>query len=145
MDHSLLQPVAALMLLTLLVWVYMYLVRFRFIIANRVPAQSIATPELLNAALPERVNRPSNNLKNLFELPVIFYAVCILLLATQKADGVFLNLAWAYVGLRVVHSAIHCTVNIVALRFAVYALSSAVLWTMVLRLSLQVFHAASAS
>ena len=133
MAYPILQPVAALMLLTFVVWVFMYVRRLSFIVANKIPAQNVASPELINAALPEHVNRPSNNLKNLFELPVVFYAVCISLLASQQTDALFVNLAWAYVVLRVIHSAIHCSLNIVALRFAAYALSSTVLWTMVFR------------
>lgn len=139
MSHAILQPVAALMVLTLLVWFFMYVRRFGFIIANKTPPENISSPELLNAALPEAVNRPSNNLKNLFELPVIFYAICISLLALQQVDALFVNLAWAYVGLRTAHSAVHCTINSVPVRFAAYALSSIVLWVMVIRFALAVF------
>ena len=133
MAYPILQPVAALMLLTFVVWVFMYVRRLSFIVANKIPAQNVASPELLSAVLPEHVNRPSNNLKNLFELPVVFYAICISLLASQQTDALFVNLAWAYVALRVIHSTIHCSLNIVALRFAAYALSSTVLWAMVFR------------
>lgn len=139
MAHAILQTVAALMLLTFVVWVYMYVRRFGYIISNRIEAQSVATPELLNSVLPEHVNRPSNNLKNLIELPVIFYAVCIALVASRQADALFVNLAWAYVALRAVHSAVQCSVNIVSLRFAAYALSSIVLGVMVVRFALLAF------
>lgn len=128
-----LQPVAALMLLTLVVWVVMYWRRLRFVFVSRIPVQDLASPEAINVSLPESVNRPSNNLKNLFELPVLFYAVCIALQALQQADAGAVALAWTYVGLRAIHSAIHCTVNIVALRFAAYVVSSIVLWVMVAR------------
>ncbi len=137
MSHAILQPVAALMLLTLVVWVVMYARRFAYIISNKIEAQSVASPELLNAVLPEAVNRPSNNLKNLFELPLIFYAVCISLLVLQEADAWFVNMAWAYVALRAAHSAVHCSLNIVLVRFAAYALSSVVLWMMVIRFALK--------
>jgi len=136
LEHALLRPVLALMLLTLLVWVYMYALRLRYLVAKRIPSQQIATPELINTLLPERINRPSNNLKNLFELPVIFYVVCGLLLALHQADAVFVRLAWAYVALRALHSLIHCTINRVPLRFAAYLSSSIVLWAMVVRLAL---------
>jgi len=126
------------MLLTLLVWVYMYVLRLRYLLVKRIPSQRIATPELISSLLPEYINRPSNNLKNLFELPVIFYAVCGLLLALHQADAVFVKLAWAYVALRTLHSAIHCTINHVPLRFAAYLSSSVVLWVMVIRLALLV-------
>ncbi|MDN0085074.1 MAPEG family protein [Crenobacter sp. SG2305] len=138
MEHALLYPVLSLMLLTLLVWVYMYALRLRYLVAKRIPSQQIATPELVNALLPDAINRPSNNLKNLFELPVIFYAVCGLLLALHQTDAMFMKLAWAYVALRTLHSTIHCTINHVPLRFAAYLSSSVVLWVMVVRLALSV-------
>lgn len=138
-QQLILQPVLALFLLTGVVWAYMYARRLPFILGNRIDPQSIATPELMNARLPAAINSPSNNLKNLFELPVVFYALCAFLLLTQKVDGAFLSMAWAYVGLRAVHSAIHCTVNIVNFRFAAYLLSSLVLWFMVGRLAWSVF------
>lgn len=133
MSHEILQPMTALILLTFVVWVFMYIQRFRFIITNKIAPQSAASPEMLNAILPEHINRPSNNLKNLFELPVIFYALCLALLLTEQSDALFINLAWAYVILRAAHSAIHCTLNNVPLRFSAYVLSSIVLWIMVFR------------
>ena len=56
--------------------------------------------------------------------PLLFTTLCVILLLSQRVDGVFLYSAWAFFGLRVVHSLIHCTVNIVNLRFAAYVLSS---------------------
>ncbi len=139
MSSPIVQPVIALMLLTMGVWIYMYIRRIGYIAQHRIDPDSINSPEALNAALPDAVNAPSNNLKNLFELPVIFYAVCILLLVT-KADATFVNLAWAYVILRAIHSLIHCTVNIVTYRFLAYLLSSLVLWVMVIRLAITTFQ-----
>jgi hypothetical protein len=139
MSAPIIQPVLALMLLTMVVWIYMYIQRIGYIRQHRIDPNSINSPEALNAALPAAVNAPANNLKNLFELPVIFYAVCILLLATE-ADATFVNLAWAYVALRAVHSLIHCTINFVIYRFLVYLLSSLVLWGMVIRLAIVTFQ-----
>lgn len=133
---ELLQPVAAMMLLTFVVWVYLYVRRLGYVAAEKLPADQFASPELLNAALPEAVNRPSNNLKNLFELPVLFYALCGLLLVAGQVDSTYLLLAWSFVGLRSLHSLIHCTVNIVPLRFTVYVLASLALWIMVGRFAL---------
>lgn len=139
MSTALLQPAAVLMLLTLCVWLYMYVRRFSHIIQHRIPAPQLATPEDLNRILPEAVNRPSNNLKNLFELPVLFYALCVIYTVMQWTDPLSVNLAWSYVALRMVHSVVHCSINIVPARFAAYALSSVVLWIMVIRFALQVF------
>jgi hypothetical protein len=89
MDCLILQPVVALMLWTVVVRVYMYVLCRRHLMANRIKPQSVATPELMNFVLPGRVSRPSNNFKNPFNLPVIFYALCLALVAPHQADAGF--------------------------------------------------------
>jgi hypothetical protein len=139
MTHPILQPFVMLMILTATVWVFMFIQRNRYILSNKINPQRISSPELVSQLLPETINRPSNNLKNLFELPIIFYAICIALVAAQNTDTSFVQLAWAYVALRAVHSIIHCTFNRVILRFIPYALSSLVLWAMVIKFAILVF------
>lgn len=134
-QETILYPVMAMFLLTAAVWGLMYVLRIAFVRRNRIDLQSISTPEALNARIPGAANNASNNLKNLFELPVIFYVLCTLLLFLHQVDTVYLFSAWAYAGLRAVHSFIHCTVNIVSFRFVAYFLSSLFLWFMVIRLT----------
>jgi hypothetical protein len=139
MDQQLiLQPVAAMFLLTAAVWAFMYARRLPFILRNGIDPQSISTPELLNARIPAPINHASNNLKNLFELPVVFYALCTALVVAGHVDTLYLQAAWAFVGIRAAHSLVHCTVNVVSLRFTAYFLSSLVLWFMVVRFALAV-------
>jgi hypothetical protein len=123
------------MLLTFAVWVFMYVRRLSCVLGNKIDPQSIATPELMNSMLPASINNSSNNLKNLFELPVMFYALCAFLLIIQKVDPVFLNSAWIFFGCRAIHSVIHCTGNVVQFRFMAYFLASIALWFMVARLA----------
>ena len=139
MSDALARPMIAMMALSLVVWLAMYLRRLRYLFKHGIEAQDLATPEQRSVVLSEPVNRPSNNFSNLFELPVIFYAICLLLLVLRESDPLYVNLAWSYFVLRAAHSAIHCTVNIVTLRFAAYLLSSIVLWIMLGRLALQHF------
>jgi hypothetical protein len=136
-QQLILHPVIVMFILTGAVWLFMYIRRLVYILGNKIDPQSVATPELLNSRIPADINSPSNNLKNLFELPVLFYALCLVLVLTQRVDEAYLYAAWTYVGLRILHSAVHCTVNIVMWRFIVYASSSLVLWLMVIRLALQ--------
>ncbi len=82
---------------------------------------------------------PANNLKNLFELPVLFYALVLLLLQTGQVDSVYTLCAFGFFVTRVVHSAIHCTYNRVMHRFSVYCISSLFLWAMVVRAALTAF------
>ena len=130
MDRNLmLYPVFAMVTLTVIVWIAVYVTRVREIRTKRIPVQELATRSGASQAL-KNVAGPSDNLLNLFELPVLFYALMILLYVTGLGDEIYLALAWAYVILRTAHSVIHCTYNRVLHRFSVYLMSSVVLWAM---------------
>jgi len=111
----------------------MYYLRLSFLKREKINPQSVATSRQMLEAVPETVNNSSDNLKNLFELPVIFYVLCIFLFITQKVDSVNLVLAYCFVIFRIGHSVIHCTYNKVIHRFFVYMLSSFILWALVIR------------
>jgi hypothetical protein len=130
---TILAPFLALMVLTALVWAYMYTRRLSYIKSNRIPPQELATPEKAAALLPESVTLPANNLRNLLELPMLFYALCLYLYVTASVDGVHVISAWLFVVLRTLHSIVHCTVNIVVLRFLSYFAAALVLWFMLAR------------
>jgi hypothetical protein len=132
-------PFFAMILLTFVVWVVMYIGRIRYSIANRVNAQRLGTPEKVVQVLPEEIQYPAYNLTNLLELPIIFYALCLYLFVSGNVDALYVIAAWSYVALRAVHSVIQCTSNIVMRRFAIYMASSVVLWSMVLRAALGAF------
>src|ERR1700680_1785740 len=104
------------MLLTLVVWVYMYVRRIRFIVSSRTSPVDLAVPGALARLSPPEVSNPSDNLKNLFEIPVIFYALALYLFVTAQVDGVYVTVAWIFVAFRALHSAVHCTAHIVMLR-----------------------------
>ena len=139
MSNTLVQPVLALMVLTLLVWLVMYVRRIGAMRALRIPAQALSTPDK-RSLLPEAVNRPSNNLVNLFEMPVLFYALSLLLMVGNQVDALYVQLAWVYVGLRIAHSLWQSLVNKVAVRFLLFALSSLALMALVLHAILAVFR-----
>jgi hypothetical protein len=82
------------------------------------------------ASLPAKVRWKADNYNHLLEQPTLFYAVAIVLALVGRGDGVALYLAWAYVGLRVVHSLIQTLVNRIEARFGVFVLSSLVLVAM---------------
>ena len=135
-SHAILAPFLGMMLLTALVWVYMYARRLGFIKANRIRPQDLATPEEAAKLLPESVTLPANNIRNLLEVPVLFYVLCLYLFVTKSADGLHVASAWAFLALRVVHSIIHCTVNVVVLRFLSYFTAALGLWFMLIRVVL---------
>jgi hypothetical protein len=135
-------PFFAMILLTLAVWVYMYIRRLHFIASNHVNPQDLAVPNAMVQLAPAAVATPSDNLKNLFEMPVLFYAVALYLFVTGQVDATYVNAAWVFVLFRVLHSAVHSTFNRVSLRFGLYIVSTFALWFIAVRAALAHFAAA---
>jgi hypothetical protein len=131
-------PFIGVMLLTLVVWFYMYARRLPFILGSKLAPEQLTASELARIS-PPRVANPSDNLKNLFELPTLFYALALYLYATHQVDGPYLAAAWVFCGFRVLHSVVHCTFNLVPLRFWLYVISALALWFVVLRVAATVF------
>ena len=136
---EILVPMLGMMVLTAIVWFVLYARRIPAMRRAQRPVQEYTTPEKGALQLPEEVNYPSNNLKNLFELPVLFYAICLYLYVTGSADTAYVIAAWAFVALRAVHSLIQCTTNVVMHRFVTYMAGAVALWFIVLRAALQAF------
>ena len=129
-------PVFATVFLTLLVWLYMYIRRISFITGNKLSPKDLAVPGALAQLSPPEVSNPSDNLKNLFEIPVIFYALALYLFVTNQVDAAYVSAAWVFVVCRALHSAVHCTVNIVILRFYLYLFSTLAVWFIAARAAL---------
>ncbi len=121
-------PVFATLFLTFLVWVYMYVRRIRFITKNSLGPEELAVPGALAQLSPPDVSNPSDNFKNLFEIPVIFYSLALYLFVTNQVDALYMAAAWVFVAFRALHSAVHCTINIVMLRFYLYLISTLAVW-----------------
>jgi len=121
------------MVLTAAVWFVLYARRIPAMRKAGAPTQEYTTPDKGAALLPENVSYPSNNLKNLFELPVLFYALCLYLFVTKTVEMADVYAAWTFLGFRVIHSVIHCTVNIVMARFVAYCIAAFALWFMLAR------------
>lgn len=129
-------PFFATMFLTLLVWVYMYIRRISFITSDKISPKDLAAPGALARLSPAAVSNPSDNLKNLFEIPVIFYALALYLFVTKQVDTVYVGAAWLFVAFRVLHSAVHCTFNLVILRFYLYLFATLAVWFIAIRAAL---------
>jgi hypothetical protein len=126
------RPFCATMVLTLVVWVYMYGRRLPFIFSSSLDPKQMTPLELARLS-PPQVSNPSDNLKNLFELPTIFYVVVLYIYVTNQVDRAYLWAAWGFFLFRALHSAVHCTFNFIPLRFALYVISAGALWLIVLR------------
>ena len=138
---SILQPVVALAVWTMVMWFWLY--------GTRIPAISAANVDLddlvhdphkdLDQVLPPQVMWKAHNYNHLHEAPTVFYAVAIVLAIVGAGDGLNTQVAWAYVALRVLHSLIQSTVNKVGVRFLVFALSSFCLMFLVARATMVLF------
>ena len=137
-QNAIFGPFFVMLGLTLVVWLFMYVKRIRFLGSLELEPSEI-TPAKLTEISPPSVANPSDNLKNLFEMPVLFYAMALYLFVVGQVDSMHLIAAWLFVAFRAAHSAVHCTVNVVMLRFGLYALSSVALWFMVLRAAVEFY------
>lgn len=133
-SHSLLGPMAVLALLTTIAYLLLVMRRIAAIKAGTVDATKYTTYQNLNEPAP--VVQASRHVSHLFEMPVLFYVGCLASQIYGVADDIQLYLAWAYVGLRVLHSAIHLTYNHVMHRFYAFLASFAVLVALWARLAL---------
>lgn len=131
-------PILALVLWSFVMWAWLY--------ATRIPAMSAAKVQLdprrgkaLLDELPPEVNWKADNYNHLMEQPTLFYAVALVLALVDGGDRLNGWLAWAYVALRIVHSLIQATVNVIPARFFVFMASSLVLLALAIRAALIVF------
>ncbi|NJN56340.1 MAG: hypothetical protein HC879_02010 [Leptolyngbyaceae cyanobacterium SL_5_9] len=132
-QDAIFSPFFATVFLTLGIWVYMYIRRIRFITSLKTSFQTLAVPGRLAQISPPGVSNPSDNLKNLFEIPVLFYALVLYLFITKQVDIIYVNAAWIFVIFRVMHSVVHCTFNLVMLRFWLYLVATLAVWFIAIR------------
>ncbi len=126
MSNALMGPVLAQVGLTLVTLLILY--------ARRLPAMFAAKPtnEIMQdrrslQTLPAPARFAAENYNHQFEAPVLFYVLCIGAMVAGIASETSLMLAWIFVGLRILHSAIHVTYNRVMHRFTVFLTSSIIL------------------
>ncbi len=127
-DTRIFLPALAMVALTIVVWLRMYLSRVGEMRRERIHPQAVA----LSAQMAERLKdtRAADNFRNLFELPVLFYLALVVAALSAQVHAATLGLAWTFVVLRVLHSAIHCSYNRVMHRFQAYLAGGLVLWAL---------------
>jgi len=123
-EHGLIAPVVALVAWSLIMLIWLY--------ATRIPAMSRAKikPGAATKADMEALSSANvaNNYNHLMEQPTLFYAVCFALqFLGQGEHPINIGLAWLYVVIRIVHSLVQATVNIIVVRFFIFVLASLVL------------------
>jgi hypothetical protein len=128
--EPILLPVFVLVVWTMIQLFWMVSVRLPAIgKANLGPTAGQRTADLA-VQLPENVQWKADNYNHLLEQPTAFYACAVALAMMGACDGLNLYLAWGYVGLRIVHSIVHSTANIVLARFGLFLLSTLCLLAM---------------
>ena len=136
---AMLAPVIALVLWSHVMWIWMYATRIPAITNMRMRLDPNAPRGAQMNELPASVRWKADNYNHLFEQPTLFYAVGIALAILGDFSTFSLALAWGYVALRVAHSLWQAIVNVILVRFALFALSSLVLMALSLRAAQLVF------
>jgi hypothetical protein len=133
--HLYLPPMLAMVGLSFAVAFSILVTRFIDLIANKVPRATYEDSD--QAAWPAWVVRPTRQLANLFEFPVLFYALLATAMALRLTDPLLRDLAWFYVGLRVAHALSHTLLNRLWVRMPIFATGNLVLAAMWIRLAIK--------
>lgn len=112
-----------------------------WLVATRVPAMSRAridpqkaqNTSRLNELLPHEAQRIAHNYNHLFEQPTLFYAVTVIIAVLGHVDTIHTGCAWAFVALRIAHSCVQATIDLVMARFSLFLMSWLALAIMILR------------
>ncbi|HEX2763984.1 MAG TPA: MAPEG family protein [Allosphingosinicella sp.] len=126
MDSPILQPVVALVAWSLVMMIWMVVTRFAALKRHGISLKGRVGSKTgtLDGVVEDQVMWKAHNYNHLMEQPTLFYAVALVLAVTGHGDGPNAWIAWAYVALRVVHSLIQATTNVVSYRFVAWLLSS---------------------
>lgn len=133
-EHGMITPILALVGWTFVMWLWLY--------AARIPAMQKAGVNPQDAErtgkieLPRAAQRPAENYNHLHEQPTIFYAMALAAQLAGPVDAINIGLAWAYVAIRIVHSIVQATANIIMARFLIFTLGTIVLLALFVRIVL---------
>lgn len=136
---DILAPVTALLLLTCVVWAWMYITRIPAIQKMGMKMDPNLPKGQQMSELPARVRWKADNYNHLLEQPTLFYAVALTLALLGAGEGLNVTLAWCYVGLRVVHTLQQTLWNKIEVRFLLFSLSSFFLIALVVRAAILIW------
>jgi hypothetical protein len=139
MQSHLFGPVMALVLWSFVMWAWLYATRIPAVFRLKIVFDPQRPTADFSAQLPAEVRWKADNYNHLMEQPTLFYAVALTLAFLGADNGLNVAMAWLYVALRVVHSLVQATVNVIFLRFAIFMVATLVLLAMSVRAALVVF------
>ena len=120
-------PVLVQILLTVVGFMLMGVQKAKAVKANDVDMTKTA---LNNDAWPEYVMKVTNNVRNQFQVPLLFYVICFVFYSINAVTTTVLYLAWAFVITRIIHAYIHMSSNYLPARFRVFTLGFVILVVM---------------
>ncbi len=124
-EHGMIAPVVALAAWSLVMLFWLYATRIPAMQAAKIKPGSATKAQM--EAMPAWATNPANNYNHLMEQPTIFYAICFALQFLGQTQEINIGLAWLYVTIRIVHSIVQATVNIIIIRFLIFSVGSLVL------------------
>ena len=141
MNSEILRPVVVLIAWSLVMLVWMVVVRLPAMRKAGIDLGKArgGKPGALDGVVPDEAQWPAHNYMHLMEQPTLFYAVALTLALIGAGDGLNATIAWAYVLLRIGHSIVQVTANVIRFRFALFALSSLALIALTLHAAIAVF------
>jgi hypothetical protein len=137
--QSLFAPLITLVLWTFVMWAWLYATRIPAIRKNRIPLDPMQSKEAFNAQIPPQARWKADNYNHLLEQPTLFYAVTLSLVTLGASGAINTALVWTYVALRIAHSLVQATTNVILIRFSIFIVSSVVLLALTLRAAMLVY------
>ncbi len=141
MQSEILKPVVILVAWSLVMWAWMVAVRIPALKAAGIDLGKVrgSRPGQLDGVVPDKAQWPAHNYMHLMEQPTIFYAVALVIALTGTGNGLNATIAWGYVGIRIVHSLLQATINLISIRFLLFLLSTLCLIALTLHAAMAVF------
>jgi hypothetical protein len=139
---DILKPVAVLVAWTLVMLVWMVVVRLPAMKRAGIDINTVrgGKPGGLDGVIDDQAQWPAHNYIHLMEQPTLFYAIALTIAFIGQGTGLNATIAWAYVLLRIAHSILQATVNIIRYRFMLFTLSTLCLLALTLHALIGLFH-----
>ena len=126
MNNLIFQPIIVMCLLSFFMMIWMYATRLpaaKKLEEDGVDVQKFSHPSAIGGIFPSKVERVADNYNHLFEQPTIFYSISFVIWGLEHTDIIHLYCAWFYVVIRIIHSILQATLNLVWIRFSLFILS----------------------
>ena len=119
MPSSILWPLIAQILWTFMLYTWLTWARVQAVRRGEVDYSCFE----LGREEPRAIARITRNLANQFELPIVFYAVVVLLVAIEDVTAIDVVAAWVFVAGRVIHTLVQTLTDKVELRGRVFMIN----------------------